>query len=175
MGIQDRDYYWKDRDGDGAKLPPSGRRFRVIDDVMHPPPDPSESHSPERVLGVLTVISALIVVAFISYQSKIDRAEKQAQQQATQQAAHASIARANAVIASAAAQAAQQERVHAVQLEQKKLLLEKLNKDVERNIQRDAAWERFYRPSSHCKNDWTVDCANMLIRARNAFAAQHGD
>ena len=175
MGIQDRDYYWKDRDIDGAKLPPSGQRFRVIDEVRRRPSQPAESHSPERVLGVLTVISALIVVAFISYQSRIDRAEKQAQQVAAQLAAQASIARAAETKARAAAQAEQQERAHAAQLEQKKLLLEKLNKDADRKLQRDAAWERFYRPSAQCKADWTVDCANTLIRARKAFAAQHGD
>lgn len=130
MGIQDRDYYWKDRDIDGAKLPPSDRRSWVIDEVRHRPPEPPESHSPERVLGSLTVISALIVVAFISYQSRIDRAEKQAQQQAAQQAVQASNARAAEAKARAVAQAEQQARLQAERLEQKKRLLEKLNRDV---------------------------------------------
>lgn len=173
MGIQDRDYYWKDRDIDGAKLPPSGRRFRVIDEVRHRPPDPAESHSPERLLASLTVISALIVVAFISYQSRIDRAEKQAQQAAVQQATQASIARAAEAKARASAQAEQQVRLQAEQLEQRKRLLEKLNKDAERKLQRDAAWERFYRPSAQCKADWTVECANALIRARARFDDQY--
>lgn len=130
MGIQDRDYYWKDRDIDGAKLPPSGRRSRVIDEVRHRPPEPAESHSPERLLAWLTVISALIVVAFISYQSRVDRAEKQIQQAAVHQAAQASIARAAEAKARAVAKAEYQERLQAERLEQKKRLLEKLNKDV---------------------------------------------
>lgn len=175
MGIQDRDYYWKDRDIDAAKLSPSGRRFRVNDEVRHRPSEPAESHSPERVLGALTVISALIVVVFISHLSRIDRTEKHAQQVVAEQATQAAITRAEAENAHAAVQAEQQARLHAEQLEQKKRLLEKLNKDAERNLQRDAAWDRFYRPSAQCKSDWTVDCANTLIRARNAFAAQYRD
>lgn len=186
MGIQDRDY-WRERynnidrnsdnsfGGSSSGVPLSGRRFRVIDEVRRRPPEPAETHSPERLLGWLTFISALIVVAFISYQVWIDRAEKQAQQVAAQQAMQASIAKAAQAKARAAAQAEQQARLQAEQLEQKKRLLEKLNKDAERKLQRDAAWERFYRPSAHCKADWTVDCANTLIRARKAFAAQQGD
>lgn len=173
MGIQDRDYYWKDRDIDGAKLPPSGRRFRVIDEVRHRPSEPVESRSPERLLGWLTFISALIVVTFISYQVRIDRAEKQAQQAAVHQATQASIARAAEANARASAQAEQQARLQAEQLEQRKRLLEKLNKDAERKLQRDAAWERFYRPSAQCKADWTVECANALIRARARFDDQY--
>ena len=173
MGIQDRDYYWKDRDIDGAKLPPSGQRFRVIDEVRHRPSEPAESHSPERVLGVLTAISALIVVAFISYQSRIDRAEKQAQQVAAQQATQASIARAAEANSRAAAQAEQQARLHADQLEQKKKLEEKIRQEAERKNKRLEAWNQFYKPSLQCQADWTVECANALIRARARFDDQY--
>lgn len=173
MGIQDRDYYWKDRDIDGAKLPPSGQRFRVIDEVRHRPSEPAESHSPERVLGVLTVISALIVVAFISYQSRIDRAQKHAQQAPAQQATQASIARAAEANARAAAQAEQQARLHADQLEQKKKLEEKIRQEAERKNKRLEAWSQFYKPSLQCQADWTVECANALIRARARFDDQY--
>lgn len=175
MGIQDRDYYWKDREIDAANQQPSGRRFRVIDEVRYPSSEPVESHSPERTLGVLTVVSALIVVAFISYQAQVDRAEKQAQQKAAEHAIQASVAKAADVKARAVAQADEQARVHADQLEQKRRLLEKLNKDAEKKRQRDAAWDSFYQPSFQCKSDWTVECANVLIRARAAFSVQHGD
>lgn len=173
MGIQDRDYYWKDRDVDGAKQQPSGRRFRVIDEVRHRPPEPAESHSPERVLGSLTVISALIVIAFISYQSRIDRVEKQAQQAAVQQATQASIARAAEGKARASAQTEQQARLHAEQLEHKKKLEEKLRQEAERKNKRLEAWKRFYQPSLQCQADWTVECANALIRARARFDDQY--
>lgn len=174
MGIQDRDYYWKDRNIDGSRSEPPGRNFRAEASVFSGPSEVRETYSPERLLRVLTVISALIVLVFIGYQARVDRAEERAQQEAAQKAMQASIANEVAARERAIAAAEQQARMRADQLEQKKRLLERLNQDAERQRQRAAAWERFYQPSLQCQADWTVECANTLIKARNEFAAKYG-
>lgn len=171
MGIQDRDYYWKDRDIDGSRSQPSARQYRA---EVSGSSRTSEAYSPERLLTALTLISVLIVLAFIGYQAYVDRAEKRAQQEAVQRARQASIAWEAAAQERAAARAEQQARMRADQLEQKKRLFERLNQDAERQQQRAAAWERFYQPSLQCQADWTVECANTLIKARNEFAAKYG-
>lgn len=165
MGIQDRDYYWKDRDIDGSRI--------LQDDAFYSPE--IETHNPEKVLAFLTVLSVLAVVFFIGYRAHLDRVEANAVLKAEQLAHQEAIARDAESRALAVAQAAQRERLQAVQLEQKKLLIAKFNTEVDQKLKRDRAWERFYRPSLQCRADWTVDCANALIKARGAFAAQYKD
>ena len=165
MGIQDRDYYWKDRDIGGSRI--------LQDDAVYSPE--IETHNPERVLAFLTVLSILALVFFIGYRAHLDRVEANAALKAEQLARQEAVARDAESRALAAAQAVQRERLQAAQLEQKKLLIAKLNTEVDQKLKRDRAWEHFYRPSLQCRADWTVDCANALIKARGAFAAQYKD
>lgn len=42
--------------------------------------------------------------------------------------------------------------------------------------QKEAAWEREFKPSAACRNDAsTIECANVYIRARRAFEASYKD
>lgn len=198
MGIYDRDYYWENRDIDGSRLPPSGRRFRVVDEVRYRSSQPSESHSsfrrrssrpvsqqdhvPEALLKKLTYLAlfvALVVAYLLAHRwyalHRIDRI------------VHSSINALPHAVAAPQAQLQSQsdERRKQLSLERdlemqraiaRQKLKDRLDREhAERVKRRSAAWERFYQPSPECLRDATVECANAFIRAQKAFNEKYKD
>lgn len=44
-----------------------------------------------------------------------------------------------------------------------------------RNDKREAAWQKYFKPSQKCLDDSSVECANTYIRAKRAFNDQYKD
>lgn len=44
-----------------------------------------------------------------------------------------------------------------------------------RNNKREAAWQKYFKPSQKCLDDSSVECANTYIRAKRAFNDQYKD
>lgn len=188
MGIQDRDY-WRERySSNEDKEPPEGQASGKVyanwggREPALPAKAAPLSHSPERTLQFLTVVSVIAVAGFFAYrwhadhsaQIALERAHQMAQKTALEQQQAAANSRALAV-ASEQRLAAERQRQAQKSSEQFAQFQRQDAEHRQRDKKKEDAWRRFYKPSADCSSDAFVECGNAYIRARRAFEAQYKD
>jgi hypothetical protein len=181
MGLQDRDWYWKDRDR-------RERESTSVEDIPPVRPGARVRHATSpfgatrlplqwRQLGLMTVvIAALIGVSFyVAHASNAARAQTAAKEHERQQGDRQKVLAEQSaekmhqrLTAMTEQQNAEQSSAAAAKAE-----LEALAKSRASDAARVAAsWDRFYKPDPRCSASWTVECANSYIRAKRKFAEQ---
>jgi hypothetical protein len=182
MGLQDRDWYWAERD---RKERENARSEPVLVFLPRTPP-PAKRRPPEsatfgaarpplswRQLGLLAIASAVLVLASFSLeravrQSREAAAAAEQKEKQTVSAERAADERRKHFTALAAVQEAERARVAAVRAEVEAAAKAK----AAEASRQSAAWAQFYKPDPQCSTSWTVDCANAYIRAKRRFAQQ---
>ena len=154
MGIQDRDWYWEDREARERLLP---AKPRVEVDLFW------------EIVGGVFLGSLLAAIVFFGYQ------EFRVQQELA-----AVASRAKQELAVIAAQQARQRQAEArlAQARQAEEDQRRADEASERAVAEEAAaakaaaWKKFYKRPAACETNADVECANHFIRSKRAFEAQ---
>jgi len=176
MGVQDREWYWKERLRK-EQLHYNPKVFRRPETS-----DTALGSEPRRSIVGPLVVMACVVVAALTFMADRHRenAMTSPQSQAAKRARETQQVDAEATSESARRQ---QERLSAFQ-QQEARRLQEIAAQRERESsasamaaqaeeRRQTAWAKFYRPSPKCEGSGTVECANEFIRARRKFEAQY--
>jgi hypothetical protein len=184
MGLQDRDWYWAERDRKERENAGLSRTVQVFLPSPPPPTPPStsarfgEERAPLtwRQLGFLTIIVAALIWTSFSVERAVrhraevatttDQARKREKERAL--AEQTADERRRHFAALAAMQDAERARAAAARAEVEAAAKAK----AEEEARQAASWQQAYRPEPQCGTSWTVDCANAYIRAKRKFAAQ---
>ncbi|MES2098817.1 MAG: hypothetical protein V4569_03285 [Pseudomonadota bacterium] len=173
MGVQDRDWYWKDtqggsRDGDSR----SGRPFR---------PNGSSSYHPIAIVLAALIGAGAMMVGVHAYQewrarvaiAEVLRAGNEAMRQVQLQAAQQQREEA----ARQQARQAQIDRQEALKVQAIRQRQE-ADDEARRAIiaaadRKERAWAKFYRKPAACNDSASMECANGFIRAKRTFEEKY--
>ncbi len=173
MGVQDRDWYWKDtqggsRDGDNR----GGRPFR---------PNGSSSYHPIAIVLAALIGAGALMVSVHAYQEwrarvaiaevlragneamrqvQLQAAQQQREQAARQQARQAQIDRQEALKVQAIRQRQEADD------EARRVALAAADR-------KERAWAKFYRKPATCNDSASMECANGFIRAKRTFEEKY--
>jgi hypothetical protein len=181
MGIQDRDWYWKERARkEGYRGPPPASAPGPVRVVLSLRRSASAPNAWMRAVGwaaaAVLVLVATILVAQWRDQVAAERASLRTRD---------SLERSTRAAAENERRIAAQQTLGRAELHRKEAVRVEALREQERGRQeaaalaaqqaarKVAAWETFYRRSSRCSDVATVECANEFIRARRAFESMY--
>jgi hypothetical protein len=178
MGVQDRDWYWKDRDRK-AGLHYNPKAFRGSwaawpESARANPPTPTS-----RKIWIACL--AMLCAAWFVWQW---RQHDMSSRRAADRAQQTEVLRLQAMERDRVSLANRQSELATIQQEETdrvRLLIAKQHADAQASElaaiderHRRALWANFYQPAPGCENNTTVQCANAFIRARQRFEATYG-
>jgi flagellar biosynthesis/type III secretory pathway M-ring protein FliF/YscJ len=178
MGVQDRDWYWKERDkkeraayGDelGSDVTQFPRRHQSRS--MHP-----------VTMAALSLLGAVLLYAMIASfmqwraQRMVDQVTRagqesirQSQLQAEQMQREASEREAQRQV-----ELRQQEALRVQAISERHQVEEEAQRAAAEGVDRKAkAWAKFYRKPASCNDAATMECANSFIRAKRTFEERY--
>lgn len=183
MGVQDRDWYWKERARKEGNLgsppvpPPGSRRTRPIPRAA---PSVSNHWLASAPWAPAAVLVLLATVLFAQWRNEVaagrvaERSRDSGQQVTRQVEAEKRRIADQQAARQAEFQRQESARIEALR-EQERSRQRAAISAAEEAARKQTAWEKFYQRSSKCRQAATVECANDFIRARRAFEAKYSE